>query len=132
MECSTDRRLMLKTISIFLIVLVLSSLACMQSAPSSSSPAPGSPTPETPIKAPSLAANSQPTAKATESAGYCKVIALEALNLRSGAGVSFGVIGWLLPGELLTLTNTPARGAWIEVITETGAKGWINSNYCER
>lgn len=115
---------MLKIISIFLSVLVLSSLACMQTTAASSS----APTPKPALTAASLA----PSAMATESAGSCKVIALEALNLRSGAGIDNSVIGWLSPGELLTITNTPARGVWIEVITETGAKGWINSNYCER
>ena len=116
----------MQKVLLVLSVLILSSLACMQQA-----------TLSTPTKAPTqeptaLTVTSQaPKPTPTESARSCKVTAQEALNLRSGAGISSGVIGWLSPGELLALTNSPARGNWIEVITETGAKGWINSNYCE-
>jgi uncharacterized protein YgiM (DUF1202 family) len=59
------------------------------------------------------------------------VIAQEALNLRDGPGLSFVVIGWLSPGEQLTLTNTPAQGSWIQITTESNLMGWINSNYCK-
>lgn len=123
---------MSKKISIVLIVIALSSLACMQSAALSSSSPTLTPTlTETTTKPALTVTSSAPLPTATERA-HCKVIAQAALNLRNGAGVSFDVIAWLTPGEILTLTNQPARGAWIEVTTASNATGWINSHYCER
>jgi len=60
----------------------------------------------------------------------CEVIAAQALNLRAGAGVNNSVIAWLVPGDILTLTNTQPRGAWIEVVF-ADRTGWVNSNYCK-
>ena len=60
----------------------------------------------------------------------CEVIAAQALNLRAGAGVNNSVIAWLKAGDVLTLTNTQPKGAWIEVTFEDRT-GWINSNYCK-
>jgi uncharacterized protein YgiM (DUF1202 family) len=117
---------MLKTFSIFFLVLVLSSLACIQPAALSSS----SPTPTETLTKPAPTASQAPLPTATERA-HCKVIAQEALNLRDGPGLSFVVIGWLSPGEQLTLTNTPAQGSWIQITTESNLMGWINSNYCK-
>jgi len=60
----------------------------------------------------------------------CTVTASSALNLRAGAGVNNSVIAWLKAGDVLTLTNTQPKGAWIEVTFEDRT-GWINSNYCK-
>ncbi len=66
----------------------------------------------------------------TPQARTCEVIAAQALNLRAGAGVNNSVIAWLVPGDVLTITNTQPKGAWIEV-TSADRTGWINSNYCK-
>ena len=122
---------MLKSQSVFfLLALMLSSLACMQSAALSSSSPTLTPTATT-TRALTVA-SLVPEPLTTSEPAHCKVIAQAALNLRNGAGVSFGVIAWLTPGEILTLTNQPARGAWIEVTTASNTTGWINSLYCER
>lgn len=72
----------------------------------------------------------QPVATATK-ANTCTVTASDALNLRAGAGLNYSVIAWLKAGEVLTLTGTQPRGAWIEVTTPSGRKGWIHSEYCQ-
>jgi uncharacterized protein YgiM (DUF1202 family) len=51
-------------------------------------------------------------------------VTAEALHVRSGAGVSFAVVGYLKAGDIVTIQNQ--RGAWLD----TGA-GWIHSKYCE-
>ena len=78
-----------------------------------------------PTAQPTPAPTSAPTARAE-----CEVSAIYALNLRSAPGTSYGVIGALYPGEILTMTGNQ-RGAWREVITGGGVIGWINSNYCK-
>ncbi len=60
----------------------------------------------------------------------CEVIAAQALNLRAEAGVNNSVIAWLVPGDVLTITNTQPKGAWIEIIYKDRT-GWINSEYCQ-
>ena len=67
---------------------------------------------------------------ALTSASTC-IVRADALNLRIGAGTQYAVIHWLKAGEVLTRTNEPRRGAWMEVTTQDGARGWINSKYCE-
>lgn len=69
------------------------------------------------------------TTQPTMTPPACVVIASDALNMRGGPGLSYGVIAWLKPGERLTILQT--RGAWLEVQTDQGARGWINSNYCK-
>lgn len=51
------------------------------------------------------------------------------LNIRTGAGTQYAVIGLLREGQRLTLTGTRQDG-WIEVITGN-LSGWINERYCK-
>lgn len=59
----------------------------------------------------------------------CIISAVQSLNLREGAGLSYSVKDWLLAGEIVNKTGSQ-RGAWIEVITRDHVTGWINQNYC--
>ncbi|MBI3175857.1 MAG: SH3 domain-containing protein [Chloroflexi bacterium] len=76
------------------------------------------------------AAEVQPTdaTQPTLTPSACVVIASDALNLRRGPGLSFDVIAWLNPGERLTILQT--CGAWAEVQTDQGARGWVKQIYC--
>lgn len=60
----------------------------------------------------------------------CIVTAAQSLNLRAGASINHAVVDWLAAGDLLTRTGNQ-RGAWIEVITPAGLRGWVNSDYCK-
>ena len=64
---------------------------------------------------------------ATAGAMSCTVTA--PLHLRTGAGVSYAVIGFLRAGEIVTIQTQ--RGAWYEVTTASGA-GFIHSQHCEK
>ena len=64
---------------------------------------------------------------ATAGAMSCTVTA--PLHLRTGAGVSYAVIGYLQAGDIVTIQTQ--RGAWYEVTTASGA-GFIHSQYCEK
>lgn len=58
----------------------------------------------------------------------CTVTAAEALHLRSGPGTGYSVIGYLSPGDLLTVADE--RGAWMAVTTPGDLTGWVHSEYC--
>lgn len=86
------------------------------------------------MQAPALSATPNPTQTleptATETPpASCRVSAAESLNLRAGPGVGFDVLGWLSPGDLLTIQTQ--RQDWAQVVTPTGAAGWVNLNYCK-
>lgn len=105
----------MKKIPFLFILLIVSFAACIFFLPR---PIP-SPTP-TPIQA---------TATAT-ARDVCIVEVTEALNLRSGAGITYAVKGWLSNGDILTKTGN-YRASWIEVVTPSGARGWINNAFCK-
>lgn len=71
----------------------------------------------------------QPTRTATPTLQLCTVTAAEALNLRSGPGTSYPVIGWLQPGDMLTVSRRVS--GWVSVISPAGAAGWVKSEYCK-
>lgn len=72
-----------------------------------------------------------PTAPATNTPEACNVqtgIEGGTVNLRTCAGTACAVLGIVTEGERLTILTA---GAWMNVTTEDGATGYINSNYCK-
>lgn len=51
------------------------------------------------------------------------------VNLRTCAGTACGVLGIVTEGERLQIITA---GAWMNVTTESGVTGWLNSKYCKR
>lgn len=51
------------------------------------------------------------------------------LNVRSGPSAGFGVVGRLSLGEAVTLVGRVLNNTWLEVITQTGVRGWVNASY---
>lgn len=79
-----------------------------------------------PAPSPTPTTTDKPGTTAT-AARSCTVTA--PLHLRTGAGLSYAVIGFLEAGDIVTIQNQ--RGAWYEVTTASGA-GFIHSQYCEK
>ncbi len=50
------------------------------------------------------------------------------LNIRTGAGMQYAVIGLLQEGDVVKVI-TP--GAWLEVETPQHQTGWVHSKYCK-
>ncbi len=50
-----------------------------------------------------------------------------ALNIRSGPGLNYSIIGTLRDGERLSLMGRNAYGDWLKVRTSTGLEGWVGS-----
>ena len=117
--------------------LALVALLVMLTSCSAAIDLPATPTGEAPATA-----TAQPSATATNQnnndvnlistpAPQCTVstgIDAGALNLRTGPGTQYGVIRVLHEGEVLTVT---ARGAWLKVRDSQGARGYVNSRYCQ-
>ena len=55
-------------------------------------------------------------------------IAAGALNMRTGAGVRYGVVRVLREGEILKVIE---RATWLKVIDAKGNQGYINPKYCK-
>lgn len=71
------------------------------------------------------------TATATNTPEACNVqtgIEGGTVNLRTCAGVSCAVLDIVTEGERLTILTA---GAWMNVTTESGVTGWLNSKYCK-
>lgn len=98
----------------FSLLLVLTLAACLETGAALQQPATPTPQPTD---------NPTATATATEAPQVCQVTA-QALNIRSGPGLSYAVIGWIYAGDIVTVKTQ--RGAWYQ----TG-RGWIHSHYCE-
>lgn len=52
-----------------------------------------------------------------------------ALNLRSGPGISYGVVFSVYRGTVLTLLARNADASWVKVRLDNGIEGWVNSGY---
>lgn len=50
------------------------------------------------------------------------------LNIRTGAGVNYAVMGTLHEGEILTIIT---QNTWLEVETPQHMSGWVHSKYCK-
>jgi uncharacterized protein YraI len=57
------------------------------------------------------------------------VVNTGALNIRSGPGVSYGVITYVYRNSVLSLLSRNADASWIKVATTTGVQGWVNGRY---
>ena len=67
--------------------------------------------------------NSGQTGNATVNTAY--------LNVRSGPGISNGVIAVIARGTSLTLTHRNAGSSWVRAILPNGTQGWVNAGYLQ-
>lgn len=91
--------------------------------PPTPTPLPPTSTPEVPAVAPTATpetATATPTIPAQPIA-----IAIGEVNLRSGPGLTYAVIGDLAPGESALLIGRNPAGDWWQVQREDGSTGWV-------
>ena len=70
-------------------------------------------------------------ADATFSASSGTAYATEAVNVRSGPGTSYSVLGYLSRGEKVTITGTVSNG-WTQIRLPGGYYGYVSSAYLSR
>jgi SH3-like domain-containing protein len=64
-------------------------------------------------------------ATAGDSGPFGVIIASQTVNVRSGPGTSFGVVGTLEPGARVRVFGPNGDGTWIEVELSPGRTGWV-------
>lgn len=113
---------------LLLFMFVFVSLACSlsQTAPSRTNGA-------AVLKGAVFPTLTQTATKATSTADPVRCVVVTGLqngrvNLRSGAGVGFGVSAVLTEGQPLTILQA---GAWSQVRTGAGVTGYLNSKFCK-
>lgn len=52
-----------------------------------------------------------------------------ALNIRSGPGISYGVVFSVYRGVSMTLLARNADASWVRISLDNGIQGWVNSRY---
>ena len=106
---------MKKVLTVLFLCLTLA--ACLDTSAALQQPA---------TRTPTATNTTQATASttATEPAPMTCTVTAEALHVRSGAGLSYAVIGYLYAGDIVTIKTQ--RGAWLDI----GA-GWVHSHFCE-
>ena len=109
----SNRRLMTKKIYLAIVLLLLGSLACMQSAPSSPTHPPTKPA-------------TQALTMATIAASSCTVNT-HALNVRDCAGVDCSIVGWLEAGWTVK-AELSSGSSWL-YITRGELSGFARADY---
>jgi uncharacterized protein YgiM (DUF1202 family) len=56
------------------------------------------------------------------------VVNAATLNVRSGPGIDFAVVGSANQGDWLTLQGRNEDGSWLEVVTASGVDGWVSAD----
>jgi hypothetical protein len=80
---------------------------------------------------PKPARTAEPSSVPTVTPRACEVVTgfdAGTVNLRACGSTSCAVMDILTEGESL---NIVTAGLWVNVTTEDGVTGWLNSNYCK-
>jgi len=89
------------------------------------------PATSTPTSTPTPTASSTPTATFTPSATTepCFVQSLSGnVNVRSGPGTEFGVVGALASGEQVVVRAQNGDGSWYQIVLEGAVEAWVASS----
>jgi len=68
-----------------------------------------------------------PAVEALAQAGSAAAVDTGTLNIRTGPGVIFAIIGKLQFNEQITLIGKASSGTWVQIRTVGGNVGWVNS-----
>jgi LysM repeat protein len=68
-----------------------------------------------------------PAVGALAQAGSAAAVDTGRLNIRTGPGVIFAIIGKLSYNEQITLIGKASSGTWVQIRTVGGSVGWVNS-----
>ena len=82
----------------------------------------------TPPTTPTSTGTPSPTPTATPKLIPTAVVKAENLNLRSGPGTIYNIVGGLKQGDCLKVTGRNPEGNWLKVICPDGKEGWVASS----
>lgn len=64
-------------------------------------------------------------------AGSTAIVNTGALNIRSGPGIGYGVVGITYDGHVVTLQGRNTTGSWVQIRTSSNIVGWVNTFYLD-
>ena len=59
------------------------------------------------------------------------VVNADALNVRTGPGTVYGIVGVLKAGDEVEISARTAAGDWLAVVTAEGRQGWVYATYVD-
>jgi LysM repeat protein len=68
-----------------------------------------------------------PALEVAAQAGSAAAVNTGTLNIRTGPGVIFAIVGKLAYNEQVTLIGKASSGTWVQIRTVGGSVGWVNS-----
>ena len=74
----------------------------------------------------------EPTVGLTATEGTSQpraVVTNDTLNIRSGPGTGYPIVGTLKRGDEVTVTGRNKAGTWLAITTEGGLEGWVYADY---
>ena len=87
------------------------------------------PLPPTPTAGATAAPTTEPTQVDDDPEALTGTVSSVALNLRTGPGLGFDVVGRVAQGDTLTVLAKDTGSTWVQVRDEAGRIGWANSKY---
>ena len=63
--------------------------------------------------------------------GKTRYVAVPKLNVRSGPGLHYGILGWLYRGQRVQVLDHSYDGRWLKVEIKPGFQGWVYGRYVQ-
>ena len=73
--------------------------------------------------------NLGPVGRASADFGPTGTVNTGALNIRSGPGITYGVVTSVYRGTVFTLLARNADASWVKIALSSGTQGWVNVRY---
>ena len=80
---------------------------------------------EIPTQQPTLTPAPSKTPQPTAASQVKASVQNAGVNVRSGPGTTFDVIGGLVTNDVVTVVGRTSDGSWLEIVTSKGLKGWV-------
>ena len=65
----------------------------------------------------------------TSPGSFVGTVMANTLNIRSGPGTNYGILGKTRAGQRLEINGTDASGSWLRIRMSTGPAGWVSRQY---
>jgi len=59
------------------------------------------------------------------------IVNADALNVRTGPGTAYGIVGVVAAGDELEISARTATGDWLAVVSAGGRRGWVYAAYVD-
>jgi uncharacterized protein YraI len=63
--------------------------------------------------------------------GKTRYVTVPKLNVRSGPGLNYGILGWLYRGQRVQVLDHSYDGRWLKAEIKPGFQGWVYARYVQ-